>query len=205
MPQTNENVFSSVGIDEQLLARQWRQQKREIEEKNQAKKEEEKGIDLRQSKILAKQKKDVKSKIKNKTEQVVTAPVNQFTNWLMRISILDMLFTLGTASFGASILYVHFHLFARAIGFGSIFPKLGNEWVPKSVMATGSKEVTDQIGAKFFWGEVALIIIVDLIWLVIILLGITFLTIIADVYTHPIKNLWNFAWGWVGDTFDSFF
>lgn len=203
MPKANENTFSSSGIDERLLAGKWRQEKQGARQEKDLpkKKQERENTDIRQKKLQARQKEGLKKKTKDKVEQVAFAPARQFTNWLLRLSILDMLFTLGIGSFGASVLYVHLHLFARAIGFGSLFSKLGNEWVPKKIIAAGGNSAADQMGAKLFWGEVALIVIVDLIWLAVILLGVTFLVILTNAW----GVFWNITFGWIGDAFSSFF
>lgn len=152
-------------------------------------------LELARRKAIIEKRKAMMLKQQAKSESPALS-VNQGTTNFLRRAWLTLI-----PSYGLTLLWINIHTFLNKIFGDKLFCKLGYEWVPKS--APNKKELSQRIAVI----EIIVFIILDLLLLFVIFAFITFLGIIAYVWTNPSdvlkilgSELWDFLKKLIGGT-----
>jgi hypothetical protein len=135
---------------------------------------------LRERKMQAMKQQAIKSQVAEKIKEKISAPAHQGTGMALKVAWLNLI-----PSYGLTLLYINAHVFLRQV-FPSIFCPLGEEWVPKQVLAAGG-EAGKMAGKTAGMFEIMGLMVLNFIAFFIIM-GIV--TILAFIVTWLDAGFW---------------
>ncbi len=142
---------------------------------------EEKGMTLRQQVIAARKQLAGAAKNARKTSSGMGAVKGPNKAKMGTAQLLKAAWINVIDSFGATLLYINFHAFARLIpGLRNVFCRLGEEWLPKGTSAS-MPGLEDKI-AKVGLLEKMLLAVVDAILLAALLVVVALFIIIVNMF-----------------------
>lgn len=125
--------------------------------------------------------------VKGKMAGKAAAPAKQATSQLLKQAWINLI-----DSFGLTLIYINAHVFLRWVLGDTFFCKLGEEWIPKQA-AAGGGEAGKTAGKGIGIVEIMALLFLDLAVLFTVIMTLTWIYLLVDIYLHPIKAVWTYG------------
>ncbi|MBU0620135.1 MAG: hypothetical protein ABII99_02320 [Patescibacteria group bacterium] len=157
-------------------------------------KNDEQSQSLRQRVMQARRALNIKKRLKEKAAKKITAPIRKGTNWLLKLSWLNLI-----DSVGLSLIWINIHVGLNKIFGDKLFVKLGGEWLEEVKAGAGGEgapagEAVEQGEKMIRWVEIFVLLFLDVL-VVFIILGVLYLLALMAQFIsastwEKVKMLW---------------